>query len=62
MKKVLLLSGGMDSTTLLWCMRERGDDVYAISIDHNQRHKVELQRATVLARQLDIAHKRFRSI
>ena len=42
---------------LLWCMRERGDDVYAISIDYNQRHKVELQWATALARQLDIAHK-----
>ena len=57
MKKALLLSVGMDSTTLLWCMRERGDDVYAISIDYNQRHKVELQWATALARQLDIAHK-----
>ena len=57
MKKALLLSVGMDSTTLLWCMRERGDDVYAISIDYNQRHKVELQWATALVRQLDIAHK-----
>ena len=57
MKKALLLSVGMDSTTLLWCMLECGDDVYAISIDYNQRHKVELQWATALARQLDIAHK-----
>ena len=43
MEKALLLSGGMDSTTLLWWMRARGDDVHAISIDYNQRHKVELQ-------------------
>ena len=57
MEKALLLSGGMDSTTLLWWMRARGDDVHAISIDYNQRHRVELQWATALTGQLNIPHK-----
>ena len=57
MEKALLLSGGMDSTTLLWWMRARGDDVHAISIDYNQRHKVELQWATALTSHLNIPHK-----
>ncbi|MEC7225547.1 MAG: 7-cyano-7-deazaguanine synthase QueC [Candidatus Latescibacterota bacterium] len=57
MEKALLLSGGMDSTTLLWWMRARGDDVHAISIDYNQRHRVELQWATALTSQLNIPHK-----
>ena len=57
MEKALLLSSGMDSTTLLWWTRARGDDVHAISIDYNQRHKVELQWATALASQLNIPHK-----
>ena len=57
MEKALLLSGGMDSTTLLWWMRARGDDVHAISIDYNQRHGVELQWATALTGQLNIPHK-----
>lgn len=33
------------------------DDVHAISIDYNQRHKVELQWATALTSQLNIPYK-----
>ena len=57
MEKARLLSGDMDSPTLLWWMRARGDDVHAISIDYNQRHKVELQWATALTSQLNIPQK-----
>ena len=43
MEKALLLSGGMDSTThAVVDALARGDDVHSISIDYNQRHKVEL--------------------
>ena len=58
---VLLFSGGMDSTTLLWWLRERGPDVpvEAVSIDYGQRHRVELERAEELARLAGVrAHKR----
>lgn len=57
MKKALLFSGGMDSTTLLWWMVERGDDVCAISIDYGQRHRVELQQAAALAEQVGVPHE-----
>lgn len=57
MKKALLFSGGMDSTTLLWWMMERGDDVCAISIDYGQRHQIELQLAAALAAQRGVSHE-----
>ncbi len=42
MKIVCLYSGGLDSTTLLWHLRDQGHEVLPISINYNQRHKVEL--------------------
>ena len=48
---VLLLSGGMDSTTLLWHLRAEGRDlsVHTLSIDYGQRHRVELESAAALS-------------
>ncbi len=57
MKTAILLSGGMDSTTLLWWLRARATDIHAISIDYGQRHKVELQYAAHLANEVGIKHK-----
>lgn len=57
MKTALLFSGGMDSTTLLWSLRERAQEIHAISIDYNQRHKIELQYAAALAQQAGVTHK-----
>lgn len=42
---VLLLSGGLDSTTLLALARSRGHDVYAMSFRYGQRHAHELDAA-----------------
>ena len=52
----ILLSGGMDSTTLLWWlkMRQQGP-IHAISIDYGQRHCVELECAARLARRAEVA-------
>lgn len=55
----ILLSGGMDSTTLLWWLkaRQRGP-IHAISIDYGQRHRVELACAARLARRAEVeAHE-----
>ena len=48
---VLLLSGGMDSTTLLWHLRAEGRhlSVHTLSIDYGQRHRVELESAAALS-------------
>ena len=50
MKKyaVLSLSGGMDSSTLLLHLLEKGYEVTALSFDYGQKHKMELERATSL--------------
>lgn len=46
---VVLLSGGVDSTTALYFARERHDAVYAVSFDYHQHHKRELDQATYIA-------------
>ena len=57
-RAVVLLSGGLDSTTTLAVARERGFDVYALSVDYGQRHRVELERADRVARALGAVEHR----
>ena len=42
---VILLSGGIDSTTTLAIAKSKGFDIYAISFNYGQRHFVELDAA-----------------
>ena len=44
-KALVLLSGGLDSSVVLSVCQEKGYDIYAISFDYGQRHKVELDYA-----------------
>jgi 7-cyano-7-deazaguanine synthase len=48
-KAIVLLSGGLDSATTLLIAREQGFDVFALSFDYGQRHRIELERARQLA-------------
>lgn len=48
-KAVVLLSGGIDSTTVLAIARSEGYACYAMSFDYGQRHKSELEAANVIA-------------
>ena len=48
-KAVVLLSGGLDSATVLAMAREQGYETYALSFDYGQRHRSELQAATRVA-------------
>ena len=49
---VVLLSGGLDSMVCAGLAREAGFDLLALTIDYNQRHRIELDAATKIARSL----------
>jgi len=51
-KAVVLLSGGLDSTTTLATARSEGYECYALSFDYGQRHRRELQAAQQVAEAL----------
>lgn len=57
-RAVVLLSGGLDSTTTAAVAGADGFDVYALSVDYGQRHRVELDRAAAVARALGVADHR----
>lgn len=50
-KAVVLLSGGLDSTTCLAYALSKGYSCYALSFDYGQKHRAELDAATRIARQ-----------
>ena len=49
-KAVVLLSGGLDSTTCLAIARSQGFETYGISFRYGQRHAIELDAAARVAR------------
>ncbi len=50
MKAVILLSGGLDSSTVLYKALADGCEGYAISFDYQQRHRKELHSAREVAK------------
>ncbi|EGR1858696.1 7-cyano-7-deazaguanine synthase QueC [Vibrio cholerae] len=57
-KAVVVFSGGQDSTTCLVQALKEFDEVHAITFDYGQRHKLEIEVAQQLAKQLGVtAHK-----
>ena len=57
-RAVVLLSGGLDSTTVLGQVVAEGWEAYALSFDYGQRHRGELARAAEVAEQLGAAEHR----
>lgn len=57
-RAVVLLSGGLDSTTTLAVAKAQGFETFALTVDYGQRHRVELVRATEVARELGVAGHR----
>jgi len=57
-KAVVLVSGGLDSATVLAMARDQGYTAYAMSFDYGQRHRAELQAAARVASDLGaVEHK-----
>ncbi|WP_426149281.1 7-cyano-7-deazaguanine synthase QueC [Pseudomonas sp. DC3000-4b1] len=57
-KAVILLSGGLDSATVVAMARAEGYACYTMSFDYGQRHRAELQAAARVAKDLGaVAHK-----
>ncbi|MBO7725312.1 MAG: 7-cyano-7-deazaguanine synthase QueC [Thermoguttaceae bacterium] len=54
-KAVLLLSGGLDSTTLCALASSRGREIYALTFDYHQRHRCELEAARRAAARWNVA-------
>ena len=57
-RAVVLLSGGLDSSTVLAVARQRGFEPHCLSVDYGQRHRGELLAARRVARALGAATHR----
>lgn len=53
-KAVILLSGGVDSTTVLAIARKKGFETYAMSFRYGQRHGVEVEKARDIAARMGV--------
>ena len=56
-KGCLILSGGMDSTTLLYDLMDQGYDMECLTFDYGQRHAKEIAMACRTCKKLGIPHK-----
>jgi 7-cyano-7-deazaguanine synthase len=57
MRTILIYSGGLDSTVLLYHLRAEGQDVAALSIDYGQRHRRELAQAAAICAEMGVEHR-----
>ena len=55
MKAVVLLSGGMDSTTVLAQAAAKAYEIFALTMQYGQRHEAELQAARKIAQTFHVA-------
>lgn len=54
-KALVILSGGQDSTTMLYMAKQLHDEVHCVTFDYGQRHAAELQAATKVAQMASVA-------
>ncbi|AKS37816.1 7-cyano-7-deazaguanine synthase [Anoxybacillus gonensis] len=55
-KAVVVFSGGQDSTTCLFWAKKHFAEVEAVTFDYNQRHRLEIDVAASIAKELDVPH------
>ena len=51
---VVLLSGGLDSSTVTGIAKKSEAKIFGLSFDYGQRHKKELNSASIIAKHFDI--------
>ena len=56
-KSIVLLSGGLDSTTMLFYAKAKGFQSHCLIFDYGQRHKKEIQQAKKVARSAGCPYK-----
>jgi len=56
-KKVVVLSGGQDSTTCLFIEKQLKHDLIAVTFNYGQRHKVECEAAKIIAKIANVPHE-----
>ncbi|MCS7460115.1 7-cyano-7-deazaguanine synthase QueC [Paenibacillus doosanensis] len=56
-RAVIILSGGLDSTTCMGLAKEQGYELFPITFDYGQRHKVELENARQVAAYYGVADR-----
>lgn len=57
-KAVVLVSGGLDSATVLAIARQQGFELFALSIDYGQRHRFELEASRRVCESLGVKQHR----
>lgn len=57
-KAIIILSGGLDSSTCLYKAKKEGYELYAISFDYGQRHTKELECAKILCKEANVMEHR----
>lgn len=55
-KAVVVFSGGQDSTTCLFWALKNFDEVEAVTFNYNQKHKLEIEVAAEIAKELNVKH------
>jgi 7-cyano-7-deazaguanine synthase len=61
-KGVVLLSGGLDSATVVAMAKDQGYEIHALTVIYGQRHDVEIEASRQVAAQLGVASHRFVSV
>ena len=56
-KAIILLSGGIDSTTALYYARNKGYKCFALIFDYGQRHRREIRSAVGVAKRASVAYR-----
>jgi len=54
-RAVILLSGGLDSATVAAIAKKEGHELFALTLDYGQRHRIEIEAAKKIAEHLGVA-------